>query len=70
MSTSTLDPNLTTAEPVRSEIIGESNPDVEKQANQINRFMNWYLTQRNKDFSSDSERLLYSSIFYGGPFKE
>jgi hypothetical protein len=58
------------AGPARSEIIGTPTPEVEDQGERVKMFMNWYLTQKDKDYYSDSERLLLYVIFCGCAFRK
>jgi hypothetical protein len=56
--------------PARSEIIGVPKPEIEDQGERVKMFMNWYLTQKDKDYYSDSERLLLYVIFCGCAFRK
>lgn len=56
--------------PARSEIIGTPSAEIEDQGERVKMFMNWYLTQKDKDYYSDSERLILYVIFCGCAFRK
>lgn len=58
------------AGPARSEIIGSPTPEVEDQGERVKMFMNWYLTVKDKDYYSDSERLIMFVGLMGCAFRK
>jgi len=56
--------------PARSEIIGSPTPEVEDQGERVKMFMNWYLTVKDKDYYSDSERLIMFVGLMGCGFRK
>lgn len=58
------------AGPCRSEIVGSPTQQTEDQADRVKIFMNHYLTQMDKEYYSDSERLLMYVGLFGCAFRK
>lgn len=56
--------------PVKSKIIGKSDPDKLKQANRIKDFMNYLVTEVMDDYRPETERLLFSLPLSGSAFRK
>lgn len=58
------------AGPAKAEILGTPTSEVEAQGERIKLFMNYYLTIKDREYYSDSARLLLYVIFYGCAFRK
>lgn len=56
--------------PVKTQIIGTLNPQKEQQASRVRDDMNFWLTQKIKDYRSEHERLLWAQSICGSAFKK
>lgn len=58
------------AGPVRSQIVGIPTPEIEDSGDRVKLFMNHYLTAIDKEYYSDSERLLMYVGLFGCAFRK
>lgn len=58
------------AGPAKSEILGQITADKEDQAERIKKFLNYYLTQIDKPYYPDSDKLLLYTGFFGTAFRK
>jgi len=56
--------------PVECELLGYPNPELEQQSDRIKSWMNYYLTEEDKEYYSDSERLLIYLGIVGCAFRK
>lgn len=56
--------------PVRTKIVGRSDVDVVKQANRVESYMNYLLTEGIPDYREDQDRLLFGLGLAGSAFKK
>jgi hypothetical protein len=56
--------------PAKSEIIGVPTQETEDEGERVKMFINYYLTQIDRDYYSDSERLLMYVGFFGCAFRK
>ena len=56
--------------PVRTQILGASTPEKEKQANRVMNFMNYQLTQQMPEYFDETERMLFNLPVFGSAFKK
>ena len=58
------------AGPIRTQIIGESTPDKEAQAQRIKSFMNYQVTELMPEYFDEFERMLFHLPLIGSAFKK
>ena len=58
------------AGPVKTQILGKSNPEREMQANRVKNFMNYQLTEQMPEYFDEFERLLFQLPLIGSAFKK
>ena len=58
------------AGPVKTQILGKSNPQREKQANRVKNFMNYQLTEQMPEYFDEFERMLFHLPLIGSAFKK
>jgi len=58
------------AGPVKSQVIGIETPDKMEQANRVQEFMNYQLTEQMPEYFDESERLLFHLPIIGSAFKK
>src|SRR6185312_16396499 len=56
--------------PVSTKIIGPKNEQAEQKAEDLKTFGNYYLTEVDKPYYEDSQRLLLHSILYGTAYRK
>ena len=56
--------------PVKTRIIGKSTPDKELQANRVQNFMNYQLTEQMPEYFDEFERMLFHLPIIGSAFKK
>ena len=56
--------------PVKTQIMGASTPDKEKQANRVMNFMNYQLTEQMPEYFDETERMLFNLPIFGSAFKK
>jgi hypothetical protein len=56
--------------PVGARILGEVTPEKEEQGDRVKKFLNYYLTQMDKEYYPDSEKLLLYVGFFGCAFRK
>jgi hypothetical protein len=56
--------------PAKCEVIGVPSAEIEDQGERVKMFMNYFLTQVDKDYYQDSERLLIYTYFFGCAFRK
>ena len=56
--------------PVKTQIIGSSSPDKELQANRVQNFMNYQVTEQMPEFFDEFERMLFHLPLIGSAFKK
>ncbi len=56
--------------PVKFQVVGESDEDLETQGSKVQAWMNFYLTHVDKDYYPDSERMLLYLGLVGCAFKK
>ena len=56
--------------PARSKIIGEATEEIYKQANRVENYLNFLLTEEMTEFRSETERMLFSLPLAGSAFKK
>ena len=58
------------AGPVKAQILGKSDPDREKQANRVQNFMNYQLTEQMPEYFDEFEKMLFHLPLIGSAFKK
>ncbi len=58
------------AGPVKTQILGKSNADRERQANRVKNFMNYQLTEQMPEYFDEFERMLFHLPLIGSAFKK
>jgi len=58
------------AGPVKSQILGKVTPDKEKQANRVQGFMNYQLTEQMPEYFDEFERMLFHLPLIGSAIKK
>ena len=56
--------------PARTKIVGESSDEIYKQANRIQHYLNYLLTEEMTEFRPETERMLFSLPLAGSAFKK
>ena len=56
--------------PARSKIVGEATEEIYKQANRVQNYLNFLLTEEMTEFRSETERMLFSLPLAGSAFKK
>ena len=56
--------------PARSKIVGEATDEIYKQANRVQNYLNFLLTEEMTEFRSETERMLFSLPLAGSAFKK
>jgi len=56
--------------PVKTQIIGSSSPEKELQANRVQNFMNYQVTEQMPEFFDEFERMLFHLPLIGSAFKK
>ena len=56
--------------PVKAQILGKVTPDKELQANRVQEFMNYQLTQQMPEYFDEFERMLFHLPLLGSAFKK
>ena len=56
--------------PVKANILGKSTPDKEMQANRVQNFMNYQLTEQMPEYFDEFERMLFHLPLIGSAFKK
>ena len=56
--------------PVKSNILGKATPDKEMQANRVQNFMNYQLTEQMPEYFEEFERMLFHLPLIGSAFKK
>ena len=56
--------------PVKAQIIGQSNAEKETQANRVQNFMNYQLTEQMPEYFDEFERMLFHLPIIGSAFKK
>ena len=56
--------------PVRTQIVGDVNPEKELQANRVQNFMNYQLTDQITEYFDEFERMLFHLPLVGSAFKK
>ena len=59
-----------TGGPVKTQIFGKSTPDKELQANRVQNFMNYQLTEQMPEYFDEFERMLFHLPLIGSSFKK
>ena len=58
------------AGPIRTQILGKSNPQREMQANRVKNFMNYQLTEQMPEYFDEFEKMLFHLPLIGSAFKK
>ena len=61
---------LPSSGPVRTQIIGATNPEVEKQSQRVSEFMNYQITTVMEEYDPEMDRLLFNLPIAGSAFKK
>jgi len=56
--------------PVRTQVMGDTTPDLEKQANRVKEFMNYQLVHVMEEYDSEFDQMLYYLGLCGSAFKK
>ena len=56
--------------PVKSQILGKQTPDREQQANRVQNFMNYQVTEQMPEYFDETERMLFHLPLIGSAFKK
>jgi hypothetical protein len=56
--------------PVKSQILGKQTPDREIQANRVQNFMNYQVTEQMPEYFDETERMLFHLPLIGSAFKK
>ena len=56
--------------PIKANILGSSTPDKEMQANRVQNFMNYQLTEQMPEYFDEFERMLFHLPLIGSAFKK
>ena len=58
------------AGPIKTQLLGKSTPDREKQANRVKNFMNYQLTEQMPEYFDEFEKMLFHLPLIGSAFKK
>ena len=58
------------AGPIKTQILGKSTPDRERQANRVKNFMNYQLTEQMPEYFDEFEKMLFHLPLIGSAFKK
>jgi len=58
------------AGPIKTQILGKSNPKREQQANRVKNFMNYQLTEQMPEYFDEFEKMLFHLPLIGSAFKK
>ena len=61
---------LPSSGPVRTQIIGATNPEVQKQSQRVSEFMNYQITTVMEEYDPEMDRLLFNLPIAGSAFKK
>ena len=56
--------------PIKTQILGKSTPDRERQANRVKNFMNYQLTEQMPEYFDEFEKMLFHLPLIGSAFKK
>lgn len=56
--------------PVRTEVMGEVTPDIQKQADRVRHFMNYQITSVMKEYTPEFDQMLFYLPLSGSTFKK
>jgi hypothetical protein len=56
--------------PVKAQVVGLSTPEKEQQANRVQNFMNYQLTDQMTEYFDELERMLFHLPIFGSAFKK
>ena len=56
--------------PARAQVLGQSNPDKEQQAERVKDFLNYYITVEMEEYDPDYDQMLYYLGYGGSTFKK
>ena len=56
--------------PVKCNIVGAENPQVEEQAKRVREFMNYQITEVMEEYDSDMDQMLFFLALAGSAFKK
>ena len=56
--------------PVKAQVVGLSTPEKEQQANRVQNFMNYQLTDQMPEYFDELERMLFHLPIFGSAFKK
>ncbi len=56
--------------PVKAQVLGSSTPEKEQQANRVQNFMNYQLTNQMPEYFDELERMLFHLPVFGSAFKK
>ena len=56
--------------PVRTQVMGKTTPDLEKQAERVSDYMNYTITHTMKEYESEFDQMLYYLGLGGSAFKK
>jgi hypothetical protein len=56
--------------PVRTSIVGPVNPDKVKQAGRVEGYLNYLITQKMKEYRTETEKMLFSLPIAGSAFRK
>ena len=56
--------------PVRTQVIGMTNPETEQQASRVQEFMNYQLMQVMKEYDSETDQMLFYLPLRGSAFRQ
>jgi hypothetical protein len=56
--------------PVRCKIVGEETPEIQKQADRVQDFMNYMLTEKMEEYTPEMDQLLFYLPLAGSAFKK
>ena len=56
--------------PVRTQIVGDSTPEIEQQSERVKEFMNYQITQVMREYDPDMDQLLFYLPLSGSAFKK
>ena len=56
--------------PIKTQILGKSNPKLESQANRVKNFMNYQLTEQMPEYFDEFEKMLFHLPLIGSAFKK
>jgi len=58
------------AGPIKTQILGKSTPDRERQANRVKNFMNYQITEQMPEYFDEFEKMLFHLPLIGSAFKK